>query len=731
MTIHPANNSGVYILKQNFKNRNAMTRTASFLLLVVGTSLNVAWGYPGKTPGDSVSSSFRFASKYLPVLNSKMHYVELGKGDPILLLHGNPSSVYIWRNNIKELSKKGRVIAVDLIGMGKSGKPDIEYGFKDHAKYLNAFIDKMGLKNITLIMHDWGTSLGFYYAMLNPSKVKAFVFFEALLTPLPPLSQWPEAPRKAFEVYRSDKGWDAIVNENKFIENRLQEGIIRKLSETEMSHYREPYLNKKDRKPLWKWPNELPIDGKPEQVYKIQMDYLKYLTSSPVPKLFLYASPGVLNPKATVDWAEKNLPNLKTFLLGKGLHNLQEDLPLEINNAVTEWLTELEEKEKYGNTKAELRNIATIKFFYENLGEKNDWDKAWSVFHPSARFYQAGEKDTLDLNTQIQASKEFMGLFRNTKITIISIIAQGDKVMAFTMNRSTYVGKDGKENKQGEIMAADCFTFNKEGKIINNLILMDMATMRKQLAATSPDNKATIREIFRYYNQFDSAMLNYMAANANFEDPTMGLKWNTRPPAIEALIQSKQMIQNWKSEIQEIIQISPSVFDIHGTNSGIINGKPFSTLFSTALVFNKEGKVRSWIDNVNPATFTESPKPVSKKNERFIQEFMNAYATLDTAWLLQNLHPNAILIDPTFNLRLKGMEQIKKGWADGIGAYKNINRKISGLYFIADDVIDINGELHAFDIKNNKTINPPFSIIIYLKEGKIFRWTEHWDASKW
>jgi haloalkane dehalogenase len=285
-------------------------------------------------------SDFPYVSRYVEVRGSKMHYTELGSGNPILLLHGNPTNVYIWRNIIPRLAKRGRVVAVDLIGFGKSDKPNIEYRFVDHAAYLEGFIEKMGLRDITLVMHDWGSALGFDYAARHPSNVRGLVFFEALLAPLPSLDQWPnQSAAAAFRLYRTPEiGWKLIVNENSFVEKRLQEGVIRQLSEHEMDEYRKPFLDPNARKPIWRWPNELPIAGEPADVAAVQMRYLAWLQKTAIPKLLIFAYPGALMPEPIVKWARANLPNLQTVDIGPGIHNLQEDHPGEISQAIASWI---------------------------------------------------------------------------------------------------------------------------------------------------------------------------------------------------------------------------------------------------------------------------------------------------------------------------------------------------------------------------------------------------------
>lgn len=291
----------------------------------------------------SQDSGLPYPSHFVRVRGVSMHYVEVGQGNPILLLHGNPASAYIWRNVIPLLISSGRVIAVDLVGFGKSGKPNIDYRLADHATYLEGFIQALGLRNITLVLHDWGSALGFDYASRHPENVCALAFFEALFVPLPPLEQWPnQHAAEQFRRYRTPGlGWELIVNQNEFIEKRLQQGILRRLTEEELRHYREPFKNRRSRKPIWRWPNELPIAGDPPDVAAVQANYLQWLMSTNKPKLLLFAHPGALTPEKVVAWARANLQNLETVDLGSGIHNLQEDHPKEIGEAVAQWLQKI------------------------------------------------------------------------------------------------------------------------------------------------------------------------------------------------------------------------------------------------------------------------------------------------------------------------------------------------------------------------------------------------------
>jgi haloalkane dehalogenase len=287
---------------------------------------------------EEISAAFPFESKFLEVRGSRMHYVEQGVGDPILFLHGNPTSSYLWRNVLPHVSGEGRCIAPDLIGMGKSDKPDLEYRFFEHANYVERFIDGLGLANITLVIHDWGSGLGFHYAALHPDKIKAIAFMEAILLPVPSWDAFPSELREIFQSFRTDKvGWDLIVNQNVFIEKILPGGVVRELAEDEMNAYREPYLEPETRKPLWRWPNEIPIGGEPSDVNEAVLKYNAQLVDWDIPKLLFYAEPGAILPKPTVEWCEVNLKNLTTINLGKGLHYLQEDHPHAIGEGLVEW----------------------------------------------------------------------------------------------------------------------------------------------------------------------------------------------------------------------------------------------------------------------------------------------------------------------------------------------------------------------------------------------------------
>ncbi len=289
----------------------------------------------------AISADFPFESKYVDIHGSKMHYIDEGDGDPILFLHGNPTSCYLWRNIIPYLVPHGRCIALDLIGMGKSDQPNLDYTFFDHSKYVEGFIEKLGLSDITVVLHDWGSSLGFHYAMRHEGNVKAIAFMEALVKPM----SWSDMPPKnkvGFKLFRTPGiGWFMISVMNMFLSQLLPQMIVRKLSDEETSYYYEPYKTVKSRKPVRQWPVEIPIDGTPSKNHEMLSNYSKKLQESELPKLLFYASPGAIISAKNLDWCIQNLKNLKTIDIGKGLHFVQEDNPHLIGEELAKWYLDL------------------------------------------------------------------------------------------------------------------------------------------------------------------------------------------------------------------------------------------------------------------------------------------------------------------------------------------------------------------------------------------------------
>ena len=285
-----------------------------------------------------INSNFEFESKYLEVHGSQMHYIDVGEGDPILFLHGNPTSSYLWRNIIPHVLTKGRCIAPDLIGMGKSDKPKLDYSFDDHYEFLSKFIEQLNLDNITLVIHDWGSGLGFNYAAHHTEKIRGIAFMESILRP----ARWSEFPKgfkTGFKLMRTPVvRWFMVQVMNVFVNQILPQATHRKLTQVEMDAYRAPYPTIRSRKPLKVWPNEIPIDGKPKRMLDTVNYFSEKLKSSEYPKLLLYAKPGGLITEKGVTWCHKNLKNLTAIYIGEGIHYVQEDHPHKIGKAIAEWM---------------------------------------------------------------------------------------------------------------------------------------------------------------------------------------------------------------------------------------------------------------------------------------------------------------------------------------------------------------------------------------------------------
>jgi haloalkane dehalogenase len=273
------------------------------------------------------------------VLDSEMAYVDEGEGDPVVFLHGNPTSSYLWRNVIREVLGAGRCLAPDLIGMGGSGKAgDGSYRFVDHANYLDAWFDAMDLGDrIVLVVHDWGSALGFHWAHRYPDRVRGIAYMEAIVKPVT-WDDWPEAARRIFQAMRSEAGEEIVLEKNVFVERILPASVLRGLTDEEMAVYRKPYTEPgESRRPTLTWPRQIPIDGEPADVVAIVDDYAKWLASdaSP-PKLFIDADPGTILIGEQRAFC-RSWPN-QTETRVKGLHFIQEDSPVEIGQAVASFV---------------------------------------------------------------------------------------------------------------------------------------------------------------------------------------------------------------------------------------------------------------------------------------------------------------------------------------------------------------------------------------------------------
>ena len=271
-----------------------------------------------------------------------MAWVEMGTGDPIVFLHGNPTSSYLWREVMPEVAGTGRCIAPDLIGMGRSDRLTDSgpgsYRFVEHRKYLDGFLEAIGVeRNVTFVIHDWGSALGFDWARRHPEAVAGIAYMEAIVAPVPSWDDWPEAARSIFQALRSEAGEELIFDKNLFVEAILPASILRELDPGEMEAYRRPFLEAgESRRPTLTWPREIPIAGTPSDVAAIVQAYGSWLETSEVPKLFVNADPGSILTGALRDYC-RTWPN-QTEVTVAGSHFIQEDSPAEIGRAVNKWI---------------------------------------------------------------------------------------------------------------------------------------------------------------------------------------------------------------------------------------------------------------------------------------------------------------------------------------------------------------------------------------------------------
>lgn len=274
------------------------------------------------------------------VNDSFMAYTEAGTGDvPVVFLHGNPASSYMWRKVIPHVSDQARCLAPDLIGMGASGKPAIGYRFVDHTRYLDAWFDALDLAEAVIVGHDWGGALGMDFAARHPGRVRGVALFETFLRPL----RWEEFPPQGaelFRAFRSPEGETMILEKNMFIEFNLPHGVTGGLAAEDHDVYRLPYPDPASRKPLLLWPREIPIDGEPADVHERMLAYDRWMADTPqVPKLLMTVEPGVgMGSPQMAAWAKDTFASLEVESVGPGGHNALEDRPDAIGSALARWL---------------------------------------------------------------------------------------------------------------------------------------------------------------------------------------------------------------------------------------------------------------------------------------------------------------------------------------------------------------------------------------------------------
>ena len=286
---------------------------------------------------ETISSQDEYPRQRINSRGVDIAYVDTGKGDPIVFLHGNPTSSYLWRNIIPHAASLGRCLAPDLMGMGESGgSPDGSYRFSDHSTLLDQWFEDMNLtSNVTLVVHDWGSALGFHWAKRHPERVKGIIYMEAIVRPVT-WEEWPDAARQVFQGFRSPAGENMVLEKNIFVERVLPGSIFRALSAAEMEIYRKPYQEVgESRRPTLTWPREIPIDGEPAYMVQLVDEYAEWLSNSQIPKLFVNAEPGAILTGPQREFC-RTWPNQREVTV-KGIHFIQEDSPHEIGRAIADW----------------------------------------------------------------------------------------------------------------------------------------------------------------------------------------------------------------------------------------------------------------------------------------------------------------------------------------------------------------------------------------------------------
>lgn len=289
-----------------------------------------------------ISATMPYEKNFKKVNGKRIAYIEVGEGEPIVLLHGNPTSSYIWRNVIPHLESHGRVIVPDLIGHGDSEKLSINegpqrYSFDVTYSYLSKLLEELDItRNVTLVIHDWGSVLGFYWAQQHPDAVKGIAYMEGIVCPLT-WNDWPESARGIFKGFRSEKGEDLILQRNMFVEAVLPSSVIRNLTSEEMAQYRKPFSSPDDRQPTLNWPRQIPIEGEPAGMVNLVASYGCWMAASKnIPKLFVNAAPGSILTGKARDFC-RTWPNQKEVMVA-GMHFIQEDSPHQIGTSVANWI---------------------------------------------------------------------------------------------------------------------------------------------------------------------------------------------------------------------------------------------------------------------------------------------------------------------------------------------------------------------------------------------------------
>ena len=293
---------------------------------------------------NAINTKFSFENKFIDIGGSSLHFIEEGKGNPILFLHGNPTSCYLWRNIVPLVSSGSHCMALDLIGFGKSDKPDIDYNFQDHYKYIEAFIDALELKNIVIVGHDWGGILGFWYALNHQENVRGIAFMETFPFTFT-IDVFPPEFAKLIQAFRTpEQGYQLIQVQNIFVEQILPLNVFNKKNVTEelMENYRHPFPTVESRKPIRRFPEMLPLDPNVEkEAYGVIRTIEESLDSFKFPMMLIKGNPGAIISEKRVEWLRARIPDLLVNDIGSCYHYLQEDNPEGIGNSLKHWIETL------------------------------------------------------------------------------------------------------------------------------------------------------------------------------------------------------------------------------------------------------------------------------------------------------------------------------------------------------------------------------------------------------
>jgi len=431
-------------------------------------------------PSLEISSKTKYTHEYIDILGSKMAYIDVGEGDPILFLHGQPTSSYLWRNVMPHLESQGRLIALDNIGFGKSDQPELDYTFGDQYPYFEDFVRKMKLENITLVVHDWGSGLGLHYASRHESNIKAIVTMESLMAPLLPAKTWDDYPKHKAEfskIIRSeDVGRRMVIKENWFLEKGIQFGTVRKLDKEARDVYREPFPTEESRIQVYQWPKELPINGEPAETVKVISDYNAWLEKTEIPWLYLYATPGSQNPPEAADYWEKRAKNIQVTYIGSGIHYVQEDQPYAIGRAIHDWYRRLEASNASttGAKQAKTRVLASYPSgtFLENLEAQTDGRLLFTDY-PGKTIEQ--------LSPEGKAST-----FATLSAYPLGIISTPDGYLVTANGKSVLLGEDASQSQQLLLLNEKGKQIGKfdapQARALNGMVRLDNDTI---LAADS------------------------------------------------------------------------------------------------------------------------------------------------------------------------------------------------------------------------------------------------------